>query len=100
MIDSSRVEGFEWDDGNSRKSADKHAVSPAEAEQIFADERVLISADERHSENEVRFHALGMTPAGRVLLVTFTLRHNGTRLRVISARAANRKERAFYEEEA
>jgi uncharacterized DUF497 family protein len=98
-VDFSRIEGFDWDDGNSRKSSDRHAVSPVEAEQIFADERVLISADERHSENQARHHALGTTPAGRVLLVTFTIRHNGTKLRIISARAANRKERALYEEE-
>lgn len=100
MLDFSRIEGFDWDDGNSRKSSDKHAVSPAEAEQVFADERVLISEDEKHSASEARYHALGMTPAGRVLLVTFTIRQSGTRLRVISARAANRKERAIYEEEA
>ena len=35
MIDLEQIVGFEWDDGNSRKSADKHAVSQAEAEGVF-----------------------------------------------------------------
>ena len=47
----------------------------------------------------VRFHALGHTDAGRLLHVTFTLRHNDTMIRVISARAMHRKERLRYEEE-
>jgi uncharacterized protein len=32
MIDWARIEGFDWDDGNSRKSVDKHGVTQAEAE--------------------------------------------------------------------
>jgi len=35
---------------------------------------------------------------GRLLHVTFTLRHEGTRIRVISARDMHRKERLRYEE--
>jgi len=30
-----RVEGFDWDEGNARKSADQHGVSQAEAESLF-----------------------------------------------------------------
>ena len=43
MIDLARVEGFEWDDGNSRKSAEKHGVSQAEAEQVFLNEPLLLA---------------------------------------------------------
>jgi uncharacterized DUF497 family protein len=42
---------------------------------------------------------LGHTDAGRLLHVTFTLRHNDTVIRVISARPMHRKERFRYEEE-
>ena len=35
QIDLDAIEGFEWDAGNQRKSQDKHAVSMAEAEQMF-----------------------------------------------------------------
>ena len=99
MIAFDGIEGFEWDDGNSRKSADKHGVTQAEAEQVFFNEPLLVTADARHSASESRFHALGRTDAGRLLHVTFTVRQQGTRLRVISARAMHRKERGRYEEE-
>ena len=98
MIDLAEIEGFDWNEGNSFKSADKHGVSQAEAEQVFLNEPV-VAGDQRHSLKEVRFHALGQTDDGRRLHVTFTLRRNRTLIRVISARDMNRKERAFYEQE-
>jgi hypothetical protein len=49
MMDFSRIEGFEWDEGNRRKSAEKHDVSQAEAEQVFFNVPLLVIADERHS---------------------------------------------------
>jgi uncharacterized protein len=100
MLDLSQIIGFDWDDGNSRKSAEKHMVSQAEAEQVFADSRLLISEDTKHSQNEARYQALGRTIDGRPLHLTFTLRENQTRIRVISARGMNRKERDYYEQEA
>jgi uncharacterized DUF497 family protein len=100
MLELSQIVGFDWDDGNGLKSAEKHSVSQAEAEQIFADSRCLIADDVRHSQAKVRYHALGRTLENRLLHVTFTLRDNRTKIRVISARDANRKERGLYEREA
>jgi hypothetical protein len=100
MPDLSLVVGFDWDDGNSLKSADKHSVSQAEAEQVFADPQVLIADDVKHSQEEPRYHALGRTNDGRPLHVTFTLRDKHTKIRVISARNMNRKEREIYEQKA
>lgn len=100
MIDLRRIEGFEWDEGNSEKSAVKHGVSAAEAEQVFFDDRLALLEDLRHSGEEPRFHALGRTAGARLLHVSFTLRRNGTRIRVISARDMHRKERERYEQEA
>jgi uncharacterized protein len=99
MIDLSGIEGFDWDEGNSRKSAEKHDVSQAEAEQIFFNDPLLIVEDARHSVLEVRLHALGRTDAGRSLHVSFTLRGDGRLIRVISARTMHRKERLRYEQE-
>ena len=100
MIDLARVVGFDWDDGNSRKNVDKHAVTQTEAEQIFSSERTLLTDDVGHSAAEARYQALGETSDGRRLHVSFTLRQNGTLIRIISARDMNRKERAHYEAEA
>lgn len=100
MMDLNKILGVDWDDGNVLKSAEKHSVSQAEAEQVFADSQVLIADDVRHSQNEMRYHALGKTIEGRLLHVTFTLRDEQTRIRVISARNMSRKERGLYEQEA
>lgn len=100
MIDFERIDGFQWDDGNARKSADKHGVDQAEAEQVFFNEPLLVVDDAGHSRSEPRFHALGVTHEGRRLHVTFTLRDKQTKIRVISARDMHRKERTRYDQEA
>ena len=99
MLDLARIEGFDWDEGNARKSVEKHDVSQGEAEQIFFNDPLLIVEDVGHSVRELRLHALGRTEAGRLLHVTFTLRGGGRLIRVISARTMHRKERARYEQE-
>ena len=43
MIDWTQVTGFEWDEGNARKNADKHGVSQAEAERVFFNEPLLLT---------------------------------------------------------
>ena len=96
MIDWALVTGFDWDEGNARKSAEKHSVTQGEAEQIFFNEPLLLLPDRKHSDKEQRFHALGKTQDGRLLHVTFTLRDGGKLIRVISARDMHRKERMFY----
>jgi len=99
MIDWARIEGFDWDEGNSRKSVDKHDVTQAEAEQVFFNEPLLVAEDARHSDREARLHALGRTDDGRLLHVTFPLRRDNTVIRVISARSMHRKEKRRYEQE-
>ena len=91
-----RIEGFQWDAGNRGKNL-KHGVTDAESEQIFFAEPLFILPDPGHSGSEARFHALGRTIDRRRLHVTFTLRDEGKRIRVISARTMHRKERIFYE---
>jgi len=99
MPDLSQAIGFDWDEGNSRKSAAKHNVNQREAEQVFLDPRLLILVDDKHSVGETRYHAYGRTPEGRQLQVSFTMRQNAKLVRVISVRPMSRKERARYEEE-
>ena len=98
MIDLDQIAGFDRDDGNNRKSADKHDVSQAEAESIFFNDPLILVEDTRHSGNEQRFNALGKTGQNRLLHVTFTLRRNGTMIRVISVRDMHRRERRYYEQ--
>ncbi|MDB5613931.1 MAG: hypothetical protein JWQ22_1584 [Devosia sp.] len=97
MIDLSQIVGFEWDAGNARKNQDKHSVSQSEAEQVFFNDPLLLLTDSRHSADEARYHALGQTEDGRLLLIAFTLREGDSLIRVISARDMNRRERSDYE---
>jgi len=99
MIDLGRIVGFEWDDGNRRKSADKQDVSPAEAEQVFLNKPLLLLDDTERSAIGQRFHAYGKTPTGRLLQIAFTLRQDATMLRIISARPMSARERARYGKE-
>lgn len=98
MINWTQITGFDWDEGNRRKSADKHQVSQSEAEQVFFNQPLLVLQDEKHSGTEIRLHALGKTDEGRLLHITLTLRGHQTLIRVISARDMHRKERAVYEQ--
>jgi len=98
MIDLDRIAGFDWDDGNSRKNADKHDVSQAEAESVFFNDPLIVAENSKHSEIEPRFNALGKTAQNHLLHITFTLRQDGTLIRVISARDMHRKEKKAYEQ--
>jgi len=91
----SKVIGFNWDFHNLVKNQIKHQVEPGECEELFFNKPLVIVQDTKHSGQEDRYHALGITDAGRVLLVVFTLRE--LKIRVISSRDGSRKERSTYE---
>jgi uncharacterized DUF497 family protein len=98
MINFDLIVGFDWDSGNRRKSELKHDVTQSEAEEIFFNAPLLISGDDKHSDEESRYLALGKTNRARRLTVIFTLRQSATLIRVISARDQHRKERKLYEQ--
>ena len=91
-----KVTGFEWDAGNKQKSLVKHEVSNEECEETFFDSKKEIQKDILHSLNEERYVLIGQTKKGRLLYIIFTIRKN--KIRVISARDINKKERKLYEE--
>lgn len=94
-----RATGFDWDDGNASKVANRHDVDPGECEQAFFVEPFAVTFDAKHAAREPRWRALGGTLAGRRLYLVFTFRGTGgTLIRVIQARDMNRKERHEYEQ--
>ena len=95
---NSRVQGFDWDDGN-RTKCQKHGVSIAEIEALFMD-APRIAPDPKHSDDEDRMIAVGRTDAGRPVFVAFTIRTKNRRLiRPVTARYMHAKEIAAYEKE-
>jgi uncharacterized DUF497 family protein len=87
---------FEWDEDKARKNLKKHGISFEEARSVFGDPLALTIPDPLHSEGEDRFVTLGESHRRRLLVVVFTER--GDKIRIISARAATRRERKDYEE--
>lgn len=85
---------FIWDAGNTEKSAAKHKVYPTEAEQAFFDQYRKLWKDVPHSRMEPRYILLGQSDTLQILFIVFTVRAD--RVRVISARPANKKERIMY----
>ena len=85
---------FEWDDEKAAINLKKHGVSFQTAALVFYDENRIEMYDSEHSLEEDRYNTIGMVED--VLFVVYTERKD--RLRIISARLANKKERSMYYE--
>lgn len=83
---------FDWNQGNT-DHIKKHNVTQSECEDIFFNDPISF-ADKKHSQNEQRFLAYGMTNEQRYLTVVFTIRM--TKMRVVSARDQNKKEKEVF----
>ncbi len=94
LLSLSECKGFEWDASNSEKNWIAHKVSRSECEQIFFNHPLLVVNDDKHSQSEDRYFALGKTNARRKLFVSFSIRNHLTC--VISARDMTRNEKRRY----
>ena len=65
-----------------------------ESEEAFLDEKAIILRDIKHSDFEDKFSLIGKTEVNKTLFIIFTIREN--KIRVISARKANQKEKYQY----
>lgn len=86
---------FEWDGGNKDKNFRKHGVLNEEIESVFFDRKSLLAEDLEYSKFEDRFQIVGKSVMGKLLTIFFTIRKN--KIRIISARGVNKKERNLYE---
>jgi uncharacterized protein len=90
---------FIWGPQKAITNFEKHGVSFEEAATSFADEDGLDWEDPNHSQHESRRKRLGESAGGRILLIVYTLRESKSgedKIRIISSRQANRKERQAY----
>ncbi|MBI5631786.1 MAG: BrnT family toxin [Elusimicrobia bacterium] len=87
---------FDWDEGNSSKSAAKHSVTTAETEEVFGlGQAAALGVQMSPEVPEERLGIVGATMSGRILHVVFTLRAG--KVRPISSRPAKKDEREYYE---
>ncbi len=95
---------FEWDPAKAAANLRKHGVSFEIAMRAFADPFAFTEQD-RIEGGEVRWQTLGMVEGRVLLLVAHTVGDEDEDgepveiIRIISARAADRKERRRYEQE-
>ncbi|HEY0425549.1 MAG TPA: BrnT family toxin [Rhodopila sp.] len=83
---------FEWDLAKSAATEQSRGIGFARAAEIFTS-RTVEWADNRHPYGEARVRVVGIS-AGELLHVVYTRR--GTVIRIISARRANKQERAQW----
>jgi len=86
-------ETFEWDDDKAAANWRHHGVSFDQAARAIADPSALENVDDREDYGEDRINLIGMCD-GVLLHVTYTER--GDRIRIISARQAERHEQDHY----
>ena len=87
---------FKWDPSKAARNKKKHGVDFHEAASVLDDPLSTTFPDPAHSHLERRFLTVGVSSTQRLLVVSHT--EEGETVRIISARAAKRLERRFYEE--
>ena len=88
---------FDWDPLKAAENLDKHGISFDQARQVFYDPNARFYQDVDHSDAERREKAVGFVETAGIVLVVFTERRQDV-IRIISARAATKRERQDYEE--
>lgn len=87
---------FEWDADKATANLEKHGLSFEEASTAFGDPLSRTVRDPLYSDEEDRFVIVGMTGAGRLVVVVHTDR--GESVRLITARIATSAERRRHEQ--
>lgn len=86
---------YEWDKNKSKLNLEKHGIDFDLAIEVFSDPCAIVQFN-REIEKEIRNQIIGKVDNELVILfVVFT--HRGRKIRLISARKANKKERTIYE---
>lgn len=87
---------FEWDNKKNDANQKKHGVSFDEARTVFFDEYAIQFYDPDHSSEEDRFILIGSSHTLKTLVVCHCFREGETKIRIISARKADKNESKFY----
>ncbi|MGR5115472.1 BrnT family toxin [Photobacterium damselae] len=89
---------FEWDPNKAESNIRKHGVTFTEAESVFSDEYARVIPDPDSSYGEECFIIMGLSEKYNTLVVCHCYRGDDERIRIISARKAEKRERKQYEE--
>jgi uncharacterized DUF497 family protein len=82
---------FDWDTANITHLA-RHGILAGEVEEVFSSD--VLDLEYQNEEGEDRFRSVGVTSAGRVLVIVWTVRER--RLRPITGWTANPSLRKLF----
>ncbi|MGI0483283.1 BrnT family toxin [Geminocystis sp. CENA526] len=84
---------FEWDEQKNIKNQEKHGIRFEDAIEVF-DNDMVTEIDNRYDYGEIRLKGIG-----KIIAVYFTIIYTerGEKIRIISARKSNKKERLKYD---
>ena len=95
------IYNFEWNPNKARANIRKHKVSFEDAATVFRDPAALTIFDPDHSDAEERWLTIGISRAGKVLLVCHTYKQIDAEtaiIRIFSGRKATASEKRQYGE--
>ena len=88
---------FVWDYNKNQLNIQKHNVSFEEAATVFVDMDTEYLEDDKHSNIEERFIAIGFSANEGMLTVCHCFRDKDSVIRIFSARRATKPERKKFE---
>lgn len=89
------VSQFEWDEEKNQSNILKHGLGFEDVITVF-DHPVLASEDDWYDYGEKRILAIGQIGYEVEIVRTLVYTERGNKIRIISARKANTKERTLY----
>lgn len=84
---------FEWDDQKNIQNQEKHGIKFEDAIVVF-DNDMVTEIDNRYDYGEIRYRGIGKNIA---VYFTVIYTERGEKVRIISARKSNKKERLKYD---
>lgn len=94
---------LEWDPFKAKENFRKHGISFEHAAELLLDPLAISVLDQEHSEVEERWVTIGQDSRGRALVLIHTFSQvsaDESKVRIISARKATKREAKQYEETA
>lgn len=86
---------FEWDEEKERRNIKKHGIDFDTAALVFGDSNRIEKFDQLHSDEEDRYITIGSI-GGMAIVVMVVYTERGAAIRIISARAATKREKEAY----
>ena len=87
---------FKWDEKKDSANFRDHGVPFEEAKTVFYDENAIEFDDPDHSIQEERFILLGLCQHLKILVVCHCYRSRDSKIRILSAGKATKKEQGVY----